>query len=259
MAKAAEAERPVADAERRGGPGKGDALDSEEIRASVGSTMPRRKSKVHKGDGLWLMSFSDMSLILMSFFVLQLSFSAPDRRKYENLSAAITKTPSTTAQAAATPAIENLKSIEGKLTKVIKEQHLEAVVEVRYDINGLAIEFKDHTIFAPGSAVPNPVSAKLVEDVMRTIAATPGDYRLIFEGHTDDVPILGPRFRSNWDLAAARSVALLGTFRARGVKEARMSVIAYAQTRPKIATSGLSGEALRRARAANRRVVVRLE
>jgi chemotaxis protein MotB len=211
----------------------------------------KRKSKVKKGEGLWLMSFSDMSLILMSFFILQLAFSSPDRRKYDNLSSAIKKSDDKKP--------ENLQTISDKVRRVIKAKNLEKVAEVNYDVNGLAVEFKDKSLFSPGSSTPDPKTAPVVNEIMKVLAEAPPDYKLIFEGHTDDVPISGMKYRSNWELSAARGIALLGDFKSRGVGESRMSIRAYAQTRPKVSLNGLKGDTLKAARAANRRVVIRLE
>ena len=232
--------------------GAAESADSTASQATAPPTFKRRKSKVSKGEGLWLMSFSDMSLILMSFFVLQLAYSNPDRKKYDNLNAALTKQPQVQAP-------DNLESMRVKIKKVIKAKNLEKVAEVTYDMSGLSIEFRDATLFGSGSAEPNPAYAKVVDEVMATVAKAPGAYKLTFEGHTDDIPTVGGRYHSNWDLASARGVALLESFKKRGVNEQRMAVVAYAHTRPKQNIKGLKGEALSKARAANRRVVIRLE
>lgn len=217
-----------------------------------GVTLLRRKSSVKKGEGLWLMSFSDMSLILMSFFVLQLSFSTPDKRKYDNLSSAIKKSDAAAPQ-------ENLQTLSAKVKKVIQSKNLEKVAEVTSDVNGLAIEFKDQSLFAPGSAEPNPAYAPLVDEVMKAIAKAPGEYKLVFEGHTDDTAMTSGKYKSNWDLSSARSIALLDNFKTRGIAEKRMAIAAYAATRPKVPIKGLTGDALKKARAANRRVVIRIQ
>lgn len=214
--------------------------------------MSRKRSKVDKGEGLWLMSFSDMSLILMSFFILQLAFSTPDKRKYENVAEALDKQQDKPQQ-------ENLAAIERKLKTAIKAKKLDKFTEVTSDIHGLSVEFKDNALFATGSADVNAQAATTLEGVLDVIANTPGRYRLVIEGHTDDAPITSGKFRSNWDLASLRGIALVQSFKARGVKDARMSVSSYAQTRPKVPYSGLKGEALKKARAANRRVVIRIE
>lgn len=216
----------------------------------------RKKMKAEKGEGLWLMSFSDMSLILMSFFVLQLSYSTPDKRKYENVAESIAES---SAEPKSNKPKQNLKSIEKSLSAVIKDKKLDKVAEVKSNVNGLAIELKDQILFDSGAAAVNGKNAKTLESVMQIIAKTPGTYKIVIEGHTDDVPVKKGPFGSNWDLSAARGISLLESFKARGVSEDRISVVALAQTRPKVDITGRKGEELKKARAANRRVVIRIE
>ena len=52
------------------------------------------------------------------------------------------------------------------------------------------------------------------------------------EGHTDSVPIHNPRFRSNWELSASRSIALVELLIQYGVARERLSIAGYAETAP---------------------------
>jgi len=50
------------------------------------------------------------------------------------------------------------------------------------------------------------------------------------EGHTDSVPIHNSRFRSNWELSAARAIAMLEILASRyQIPRARMAVAGYAE------------------------------
>ncbi len=214
-----------------------------------------KKSKVQKSDGLWLTSFADLTILLMCFFVMQLSYSNTDKRKYERVKSAMTPLSAKKLE----KQVDNLETLSKKINKAIIDKKLEKSVVLKSDINGLSIEFKDAMLFDVGSADVDTKYAKIADQVMGAIAKAPGDYRLIFEGHTDDLPVTSGKFRSNWDLSAARGVALLDSFRQRGVQESRMSIQSYAHTRPKVVYTGLKGDPLKTARAANRRVVIRIE
>ena len=86
-----------------------------------------------------------------------------------------------------------------------------------------------------------------VEKIARAIAALPSQVRL--EGHTDAVPIHNPRFRSNWELSAARSIAMLDLLVSRfGIPAQRLAVAGYADTVPVESNDTETG------RAHNRRV-----
>ena len=72
------------------------------------------------------------------------------------------------------------------------------------------------------------------------------------EGHTDNVPIaFSDRFRTNWDLSAARSAAVADYLLAGGyVQPGRVNVLGFADTKP-IDTNETSA-----GRAKNRRIEV---
>lgn len=70
------------------------------------------------------------------------------------------------------------------------------------------------------------------------------------EGHTDDRPLVTPRFRSNWELSAARATAVLRIFRARGVPASRISAAGRAQYVPVASNESEEG------RAQNRRIAL---
>ncbi len=210
------------------------------------------RGKVKKGEALWLMSFSDMALVLLCFFVLLISVMKPNKSKFENVKDGM--------QTDEQVKEKSLKSASKEIKKVIKEKKLNKAASVEYDAKGLHIEFKDGLLFEQGSSVTNQKFRKTVNDVLQTIASAGENYKLIIEGHTDDVPLAsGGQYPSNWELAASRGVALLRSLEAMGVSESKMSVVSYAHTRPKIPYRNLSGSELRRARAANRRVVIWLE
>ena len=69
------------------------------------------------------------------------------------------------------------------------------------------------------------------------------------EGHTDSVPIHTPRFRSNWDLSAARSIAIMEVLASRfEIPTQRLAIAGYADTAP------VAGNDTPEGRARNRRV-----
>lgn len=213
-----------------------------------------KKFQTSKGEGLWLMSFGDLCLILISFFILLLSYSTISQKKADVMREAVqAKTKE------ATKAKDSLTQVSQRIENEIKRLKLDKNAEIKFDDAGIAIEFKDGLLFAVGSANSNPQFQEVISQVMRMIATTPEKYQLKIEGHTDDIPVRGGSFASNWELSSARGIALMRQFAQKGVKEERMSVVAYAHTKPKRPIEGLKGDDLTRARAANRRVVIRIE
>lgn len=78
-------------------------------------------------------------------------------------------------------------------------------------------------------------------------------WRLRVEGHTDPRPLrANPRFPSNWELSAARAVAMLRLLESRGIPASRLVAAAYAAQRP--LTSGRDSRSHR----LNRRIEIHL-
>lgn len=212
-----------------------------------------RKPKKNKDEGLWLTSFCDLSLILMSFFALMVSMAAPNQKKFEETVDSM-KVNQAMKEAA------KLSNIERKIREEIKKRKLEDAVTVVTDAAGVSVEFKDQLLYDSGAATMKSVNMATIGEILRLVATSDAKYGIVLEGHTDDAALApGSRFQSNWDLSSARGISLLNLLQSKGVPQSRMRVVAFADTKPRIPVSGKSGADLQKARAANRRVVIRLE
>jgi chemotaxis protein MotB len=96
---------------------------------------------------------------------------------------------------------------------------------------GLTISFKQAALFPSGEDQIAASSYESIGKVAAAINKIPNPVRM--EGHTDSMPIHTARFKSNWELSAARSIALLGLLSDRfKVPAERLSVAGYADTAP---------------------------
>lgn len=213
------------------------------------------KAKTKKSEALWMMTFADLSFILMCFFALLISFSKPNKQKFDNVVNGLVQNPKYQKKKE-----DSLKDLAQRIRKEIKAKKLEKSASVKLDADGLAIELKDKLVFKPGSAKPSQAVGKNVKEVFKIISKSPPKYQLTIEGHTDDTPLIGHRkYSSNWDLSAARGISLLNLLARRGVQKKRMRVVAYADTKPKMSVAGRTGRHLALARSKNRRVVIRIQ
>src|ERR1019366_9500960 len=95
----------------------------------------------------------------------------------------------------------------------------------------------------------NPATFDTIDKIASNIRGLPNSVRL--EGHTDAIPIHTARFRSNWELSAARSIAMLDLLSTRcKIPLQRMAIAGYADTVPTDSNDTVEG------RAHNRRVDV---
>ena len=109
------------------------------------------------------------------------------------------------------------------------------------------MSLRQATFFPSGEDTIDPATYSSLEKVATAICQLPNPVRL--EGHTDAIPIHTTRFRSNWDLSAARAIAVLDLLTTRfSVPLQRLAIAGYAETIPIAANDTEEG------RARNRRV-----
>jgi len=201
---------------------------------------------------LWLISYSDMLTLLLAFFVLLLSVAQVGKRDFEKLRAAINKQPMSEDQ---------LKKLAEQVSVWVKKEGLEGKIVPTRDADGLRVQFANTVLFDSGKAVLNPGGGDAMNRFIGMFRDVDTTYHLAVEGYSDDVPINNPQFRSNWSLSSARAVEVLGKFVDGGVSKSRLSVQAFADTRPIDATPPTAmsaAEKLNFVRSLNRRVIIRV-
>ena len=206
-----------------------------------------RRSKSSGGEP-WLMSYSDLVTNLMAIFVLLFSMSTLDTTKFDAVSSEVTQRET-----------DNLTELKRKVDEAIKKEGLEAAVRTDLGFEGLRVIFQGSSMFASASAQPMQQHIAKIDPILSLFGGIDKRYQISLEGHTDDARLgKNARYEDNWALSSARGVALLGVLRSKGVAVERMNVGGYADTRPVVPPSGLAGAELARARALNRRVVIRI-
>ena len=152
------------------------------------------------------------------------------------------------AEKAARAMLELMPSME-LLEKELKPEIQKGNVELHMEARGLAISFKQAAFFDSGSDAVKNSALPAVEKVGGALLKLSNLVRL--EGHTDNIPIHTSRFANNWDLSAARAIAVLEVLSSRfKVPRQRMSIGGYADVAP------VTTDETEEGRARNRRVDV---
>jgi chemotaxis protein MotB len=147
------------------------------------------------------------------------------------------------------PPTANLAGSLEALKAVLKPEIEKGQLKITLEPRGLVISLREAAFFASGDDAVYPGTYASIEKIARAIAALPSQVRL--EGHTDSLPIHNSRFRSNWELSAGRSIAMLELLVSRfDIPPRRLAVAGYADTVP------LESNDTEEGRAHNRRVDV---
>lgn len=126
------------------------------------------------------------------------------------------------------------------------------LIDLDLEDGRLIIRIRERGSFAAGSARPEAKFLPVLERIAAILERLPGT--VIISGHSDSTPVRGTRYRSNWELSAARAAAVADELLAvSAISPKRLLVEGRADTRP------LKDETTAANRAANRRVEIAID
>lgn len=221
--------------------------------------IPKPKPKETNGAG-WVVTFADLMSLLLTFFILLLSFSNMDLEKYQTMALAMSSSfgvsaltgdnklggsiifadkpampppPATTEKqselekefeefgesdiemleepknepekvAQIDPSIDKLTE---SLVDALESEILSNSLSVSYDADKVVVRFSEASTFTSGNEELKDDMFPIIEKIETVLAECQGD--IIVSGYTDNLPVNSRRFRSNWDLSAARAVSVV--------------------------------------------------
>lgn len=221
----------------------------------------------------WLISYADFITLLFAVFVVLFASARMNKQSARQVSESVETALRSglitfLSKNKATGPVSSLKESGGvrgetgdrqqlaellpslaELNEKFRQELKEGKVDVHLESRGLVISLKQAAFFPSGQAEISPDTYPIVDKIADLILSVPNGVRL--EGHTDAVPISNSRYRSNWELSAARSIAMLDLFVQKNkVPRQRMSIAGFADTSPLDSNEDADG------RAHNRRVDV---
>lgn len=246
--------------------------------------MARKKiHEEHENLERWLVSYADFITLLFAFFVVMYAISSINEGKYRVLSDSLVQAfqekptsekliylgekqaeilqgtgkpigksvPQRSAESA-NPAVqketENMKQIARSVQAAMEPMVAQGQVRVTRSPRGIMVEINASTLFPSGDATLQPASAQGLAAVAKVLTQVENPIQV--EGHTDNIPIRGPAFPSNWELSSARAGSVVRLLTEAGVPPGRMVAIGYADNKPVDTNATPDG------RGRNRRVTV---
>lgn len=244
--------------------------------------MARKKQAAHENHERWLVSYADFITLLFAFFVVMFASSQTDKSRAKQISEAVEQALENGHSVGAPPAVAKvlggtvddkgqgnammkgpggaqhidknskpdiielsapLKTLTEELDKEIKTGKVKVSLEPR----GLVVSLSQAAFFPSGGDGVDPDRFETIGKLAGALRSVGNPVRI--EGHTDSIPIHSARFRSNWELSAARSISMMELFATRfDIPRNRMAIVGYADTVPVAPNETAEG------RARNRRV-----
>ncbi|MDX1634134.1 MAG: flagellar motor protein MotB [Marinobacter sp.] len=253
------------------------------------AVLVRKRARKPGGAPSWVVTFADLATLLLTFFILLLSFAEMDLEKYRAMANSMAvalgssnvlgediggspitlvesdtvSLPEVTPQPAEEPEFIDERSADSAPTAVpagvvdlasrlITELEPEVAGEalsVNYDTEKVIIRFAEDATFRSGEAAIKADMIPIIERVVEVLASCSGE--VLVAGYTDDRPVVSGRYRSNWDLSAARAVSVVHELvMNRQLAAERVTAAGRAETNPLVPNDSPEN------RARNRRVEI---
>ncbi|MBE0439248.1 MAG: flagellar motor protein MotB [Gammaproteobacteria bacterium] len=121
---------------------------------------------------------------------------------------------------------------EAKEFKQILDKEIsEGLIDVETQLNRIVIRIREKGSFPSGDARLNREFLPILAKIHNVLALTDG--RIAVAGHTDNIPINTPRYRSNWELSTSRATSVVHELLVAGVMPPERFVLeGYADTQP---------------------------
>ena len=204
----------------------------------------------------WMVTFSDLLMLLLTFFVMLLTMSSMDKRKLKEIFMYL-KEAAGVLELAGTRGISDLSSFVKEFNKThtsykIDERmfkdlfipllkpdeeteqtlkDLSELVTITDDERGIVFSFQEKILFDSGKATIKDEGYAVLGLIAAAIDACPND--ILIMGHTDNIPIHAGVFQSNWELSTYRGLSVLEYFaEKKELPPSRFSVGGYGPSRP---------------------------
>jgi chemotaxis protein MotB len=239
------------------------------------------KKKPPAGAPLWMTTFADLMSLLLVLFVLMLTFAKMDVEKYQQLAGSMknafgvqhlkkmagiieedggpmgvttkSKVPKAVVELQIDDVVGEDESPEEEpedtllksVTEAIAEQISQSLADVEEREGEVIVRFPGKFAFPSGAETLTSEFLIALNNLAAVIKKSEGD--IIIAGHTDDRPIKTARFRSNWDLSAARAISVVHyLLEFTDVDQRRLSAMGFADSRPLAPNDSIENRALNR-------------
>lgn len=204
---------------------------------------------------LWMTTYADMAILLLTFFVLYYSLSSIANNKFkeailgtQSASIGLLELMDSVKQNETIEVLTGLRSdnILSDIQHVADREAMNEIMDISTDRTKIVIRIPGGALFEPGNANLDLKKSKpVLDEIVRILNSYP-HYRISVQGHTDDTPISTDRFPSNWELSSARATAVLRYFIDKGIDPKRLTATGYADIFPIASNNSELGQATNR-------------
>ncbi|MFB0527460.1 MAG: flagellar motor protein MotB, partial [bacterium] len=176
---------------------------------------------------IWLTIYSDLMTNLMLFFLMLFGTSRMASDVQKTIYKAIRTEFTSKGDIFAKKEEDAIK----KMIDYVEERRLRGFATVKVSEQKVRIMLANPVLFDLGESELKPSAIAVLQQVAGLLEDIPN--AVLVEGHTDDRPIIGDKFRSNWELSTARAFSVIRYFiEEENIPPERLSAVGYGEYRP---------------------------
>ncbi|MBU1168209.1 MAG: OmpA family protein [Proteobacteria bacterium] len=193
----------------------------------------------------WMVTFGDLIMLLLTFFVLLLTMKSMDKRDTNQMFDYFIEAEDSADIGPYKPAFrpqisdgEQLKPAQhitsnAMLKKTLKSNYynFRKYYDVHEDERGLVVTLGSEHLFDPGMAEIRPGAVSILDLAGNLLADVSNEVLIL--GHTDNTPLRHGKFRSNWELSSYRALNVYHYLTEEyGISPGQLAPGGYGDTRP---------------------------
>lgn len=198
----------------------------------------------------YMLTFGDLNTLLLTFFVLIVSMSTTDIRKFHLVLSSFRGTLSV-LEAGETISMEELPDMGNKpddvteaepsfddtteIVTTLIEEFQAGEIDVVKEARGIIIQVTENVLFEGADFRVSPQGRSILQRVALLLNTVVPDRQVRVEGHTDNAPIprtIADVIESNWELSSLRATSVVKYFQEQGVAPQRLSAVGYGSQKP---------------------------
>lgn len=202
----------------------------------------------------WLLSYADMMTLIACFFILMMAFANYDPAGFKQKAEVIAQG---FAKGKVNITNEKFKEIN---EEIAKHPELLKMSKITLQDSQMTIAMSGSVLFPRNGVALSEEMAFLVDNLIDIIKTKGGDkYRVIVEGHSDNLPLpTSSPYKNHWVIAAARASAVVERFEYFGFSPKNIKMISLGDTEPLAPNQDNNGMPIADNNKLNRRVVIKV-
>jgi len=221
--------------------------------------MRRTKKRPENAAGApaWMVTFSDLVTLLLTFFVLLLSMANLDKMKFKQAAISLKSAfgvvgdISLKQKEIINPAVQEGSPVADDLVQRVYKRllvnlprlKLDKDIELVKDRGAVVLRVNDAVLFGAGQTEIKPEAFPTLRNIAKLIRPLPLHPRI--EGHSDSTP--AGNGMSNWDIGMLRALAVLKFFeKEKLLPLERLSAVSYGSQKPLVPNDSVANRALNR-------------